>query len=41
MNSSNVQYSSMQNQDISADEQFVCPMCEGSHGNNSQCQRND
>jgi hypothetical protein len=23
------------------EEDIVCPLCEGSHGNNSQCQRND
>ncbi len=41
MNNPNVYQYIFEKQDILVDEQFVCPMCEGSHGNNSNCQRND
>ena len=41
MSNPNVQHNFIENQDILVDEQFICPMCEGSHGNNSNCQRND
>lgn len=39
---SKITYNFIEKQEIlSVDEQFVCPMCEGSHGFNSNCQRND
>jgi hypothetical protein len=27
--------------ELQDENKFICPLCEGSHGNNSNCQRND
>ncbi len=36
MREETIQYLYLQRQD---ENEFICPLCEGSHGNNSQCQQ--
>jgi hypothetical protein len=41
MNNPNVYQYIFEKQEVSTDEIFICPLCEGSHGNNSLCQWSD